>query len=187
MEEKLHIVISVKDFKAIIAHAGITNVILKVLYSKPCSPLQLSYSEEGILSEFILMTCGESRSASSTPAPNASRVAKRPAPRQPLEATSSSKRTAPPEMPPPPRSTTASFNREASRPKMTRPSPPPPQPSIQSQSLFLPQADDDRRWDPAAFDEEEDEMLLWDQGGEKARISFCFKVKLLTNCRIPQP
>ncbi len=171
VEEKLHIVISVKDFKVIVAHAGTTNTIVRALYSHPSNPMQFSYSEDGILSEFILMTIGESRAASATPAPNASRLnTKRSASRPPLEATSSSKRTAISQMPPPPTSAAPSMVRQASR--APRPSPPPPQPSDQSQSLFLPAADDDRRWDPTNFEEDEDEMLMWDQGGEKVYVSY---------------
>ncbi|PBP17691.1 DNA repair protein rad9 [Diplocarpon rosae] len=163
VEEKLHIVISVKDFKAIVAHAGIANTMVKALYSYPTNPMQFSYSEDGILSEFILMTIGESRAASATPVPNTSRInTKRPASRQPLEATSSSKRTATSRMLPPLTNAAPNLTRAASR--APRPSPPPPQPSAQSQSLFLPQADDDRRWDPAIFEQEDDEMLLWDTG-----------------------
>merc|ERR1711939_370686 len=64
-------------------------------------------------------------------------------------------------MPPPPANAAPSLAREASR--VTRPSPPPPQPSVQSQSLFLPQDDDDRQWDPSNY-AEDDEQLLWDQG-----------------------
>jgi cell cycle checkpoint control protein RAD9A len=177
VEEKLHIIISVKDFKSIIAHAGITNTVVKALYSRPTSPMQLTYSEDGILSEFILMTIGDSRGASATPAPNASRTGtKRPTSRQPLEATSNSARTAASRMPPPP--TTA---------RVPRPSPPPPQPSLQSEALFVTEADDDRRWDPANFDEEEDEMLLWDTPGDKVRAvaHFLYAVDVdgkLGNC-----
>jgi len=130
----------------------------------------LTYSEDGILSEFILMTIGESRGASATPAQNASRTnSKRPASRQPLEATSSSKRIASSEMAPPPTSAAPSLARESARGRVARPSPQPPQPSLQSQSLFLPEADDDRRWDPTNFEDEEDEMLLWDTGAEKVK------------------
>ena len=31
------------------------------------------------------------------------------------------------------------------------------------------EAEDDRRWDPTNFDEEEDDMLLWDTPGDKVR------------------
>jgi cell cycle checkpoint control protein RAD9A len=168
VEEKLHIVISVKDFKSIIAHAGINNTMVKALYSRPSSPMQLTYSDEGMLTEFILMTIGESRRASATPAPTSSRASsKRPASRQPLEATSSSNRANTSDMPPPPTSAAPSLAREDVSRKDSRPSPPPPQPSIQSDALFFPEADDDRRWDPLNYDEDEDEMLLWDQERDK--------------------
>ncbi|RDL35149.1 Rad9-domain-containing protein [Venustampulla echinocandica] len=166
VEEQLHIVISVKDFKSIITHAGITNTIVKALYSRPSCPIQLTYSDEGILTEFILMTIGEAKAGSATPAPNASRAgSKRPASRQPLEATSSSKRAATLEMPPPSHHGEQNRTRDSRKTKVSRPSPPPPQPSIQSDALFMPPADDDRRWDPLNF-EDEDEMLLWDTGAE---------------------
>jgi cell cycle checkpoint control protein RAD9A len=180
VEEKLHIGISVKDFKSIIAHAGITNTMVKTLYSRPTSPMQLTYSEDGILTEFILMTIGESRGASATPAPNASRTnSKRPASRQPLEATSSSKRTANSGMPPPPSNAAPSLCREPTRARVSRPSPPPPQPSIRSEALFVPEADDDRRWDPTSYDEEEDEMLLWDTTGDKVRTLNSYEALML--------
>jgi cell cycle checkpoint control protein RAD9A len=167
VEEKLHIVISVKDFKSIIAHAGITNTMVKALYSRPSSPMQLTYNDEGILTEFILMTVGESRGASATPAPGASRAnSKRPASRQPLEATSSSKRLNTSDMPPPPTIAAPTVSREVISRKDSRPSPPPPQPSIHSQALFFPENDEDQRWDPLNYDEDQDEMLLWDAGGE---------------------
>jgi cell cycle checkpoint control protein RAD9A len=180
VEEKLHIIVSVKDFKSIIAHAGINNTMVKALYSRPTSPMQLTYSEDGMLSEFILMTIGESRGASATPAPNASTTnMKRPASRQPLEATSSSKRIVTSGMPPPPTNAAPSLGREPTRARVSRPSPPPPQPSIQSEALFVPEADDDRRWDPTNYDEEEDEMLLWDTPGDKVRMLSRYKELML--------
>jgi len=174
VEEKLHIVISVKDFKSIIAHAGITNTMVKALYSHPTSPMQLTYGEDGILSEFILMTIGESRAASATPAPNRSGAnSKRPASRQPLEATPSSKRAAFSMPPPPPTTAGPSQVRDPARGRASRPSPPPPQPSLQSDALFVTEAEDDRRWDPTNFDEDEDEMLLWDTPGDKVSMPSC--------------
>ena len=165
VEEKLHIVISVKDFKSIISHAGITSTTVKALYSQPSSPMQITYSDEGLYSEFILMTIGESRGSLATPAVNASRAnSKRPASRPPLEATSSSKRTEN-EMLPPPMSAVPSLVREAARKKTSRLFPPAPQPSLQSEALFLPEEDDDRQWDPVPFEEEEDEMHLYGAGG----------------------
>lgn len=169
VEEKLRIVISVKDFKAVVAHASISNTMVKALYSRPSNPMELTYSDGGVFSEFIFMTIGESRSASATPAPNASRAgSKRPASRQALESHPDPKRTAT-SMPPPPMSVAPSINRGSSKPKPPRSSPPPPQPTFQSQSLFIPEGDDDEKWNPVNFDEDDDEMLLWDVGGEKVR------------------
>ncbi|TGO73801.1 hypothetical protein BELL_0330g00070 [Botrytis elliptica] len=163
VEEQLHIVISVKDFKSIIAHAGITNTNIRALYSNPSSPMQLTYSEGGMQCEFILMTTGEARAASATPATNGSRaVSKKPALRQPLEAASSLKRTRSGSEMAAPVGPNPSLVRENTRRKVSRPSPPPPQPSIQSQALFMPANDDDRRWDPVDYEDEDNEMLLWD-------------------------
>lgn len=165
VEEELHIVISVKDFKSIIAHAGNTSTTIKSLYSHPSSPMQITYSEDGLLSEFILMTIGESGGSSATPAANGSRAnSKRPASRPPSDATSKSKRTVNSEMPPP-MSVAANLRRDTSRNKIARLSPPLPQPSLQSEELFLPGAEEDKKWDPAPFDEDEDDVLLWDAGG----------------------
>jgi cell cycle checkpoint control protein RAD9A len=180
VEEKLHIVISVKDFKAFITHAGITNTIVKALYSRPSSPMQITYSDEGLLCEFILMTIGESRGGSTTPAPQTARASsKRPALRQPLEAIPRSRSTPSSNMPPP-NGAAPSVNREPARAKASRPSPPPPQPSILSQQLFYPEADDDRRWDPVNYDEQEDEMLLWDTGGDNVSELLNPRLQTLT-------
>ena len=166
VEEKLHIAISVKDFKAIIAHAGIQNTSVTALYSHPRNPMQITYNDEGVLCEFILMTIGEARTSSVTSAPNTSWASsKRPVSRPPLEATPGSRKVVGLNMPPPPLAAAPSANREATKAKTSRPSPPPPQPSLNSDALFNPE-DDDRRWDPMNYDEEDDEMLLWDAGGD---------------------
>jgi cell cycle checkpoint control protein RAD9A len=59
VEDKLHIIVSVKDFRAIIQHAGITGNDLSARYSIPARPIQLSYHGDGINCEFLLMTVGE--------------------------------------------------------------------------------------------------------------------------------
>lgn len=129
--------------------------------------------------EFILMTTGEARAASATPAANEGRAAsKRPVVRQPLEATSSSKRTRSGSetvesgVPEP------SLAREHTRRKISRPSPPPPQPSIQSQALFMPANDDDRRWDPVDYEDEDNEMLMWDANVDVSWINILSRLFL---------
>lgn len=174
--------ISVKDFKSIVAHAGTSNTIVKALYSHPSSPMQLTYIDEGLLSEFILMTTGESRCASVSLAANVSRAgSKRPASRQPLEATPGSKRAAHSEMPPPPKNAAPSL-----KSKISRLSPPGAQPSVQSETLFIPEADDDARWDPVNFDDEEEELLLWDAGGDNVDCHKKSLITLLTLSRTPR-
>jgi cell cycle checkpoint control protein RAD9A len=183
VEEKLHIVISVKDFKSIITHAGITNTIVKAQYSHPSSPMQITYSDEGLLCEFILMTIGESRGSSATPTPNISRTtSKRPPSRQPLEATAGSRRAPSSNMPPPPMSAAVSVNRESAKARPSRPTPPPPQSVVPSQALFFPEPDEDRRWDPVNYDEEDDEMLLWDAGGDDVGCFIVLMIQALTMC-----
>lgn len=180
VEERLHIVISVKDFKSIVTHAGVTNTNVKALYSHPSNPMQITYSDEGLSCEFILMTIGESRGSSATPVPGASRTAsRRPASRQPLEATSSSRRAASSDMPPPPMATAVSVGRDAAKAKSARPPPPLPQPSLPpSQALFHPE-DEDRRWDPVNYDEEDEEMLMWDAPGDNVSAPRLLPLQLL--------
>jgi cell cycle checkpoint control protein RAD9A len=166
VEDKLHVVISVKDFKAIATHAGITSTTVSAAYSYPFSPMLLKYNDEGMTCEFILMTIGDERDALTAPGLAGSRSgSSRPSARQHLEATSSrSGASAATSMPPPPRSAAPSIAREAAKPRTLGPSPPPPQPSLQSDALFFPEEDDDRRWDPV--DEEDEEMLAWDASAE---------------------
>lgn len=147
--------------------------MVKARYSHPSSPMQLTYHEDDMLTEFILMTIGDYRGASATPAVAASRAAsKRPASRQPLEASASSKRVNTSEMPPPPPviSRASTVSREAVIRRDSRPSPPPPQPSVHSQALFFPEEDDDQVWDPAKYDDDGDDRLGWDQGADSVCV-----------------
>jgi hypothetical protein len=76
--------------------------------------------------------------------------------------------------------------REPSRHRDDRPSPPPPQPSIHSNDLFMPRAEDDtdKLWDPVN-QEDDDDMLLWDQGGGEVG-SISIKIIPLTGYRTSQ-
>ncbi|KAL6706589.1 hypothetical protein ACN47E_005345 [Coniothyrium glycines] len=65
----LHIIISVKDFKAIVSHADTLKTSLKAFYSLPMRPLQFSYGCDGLVCEFTLMTSGASNAAPPTPTP----------------------------------------------------------------------------------------------------------------------
>ena len=165
VEEQLHIGISVKDFKAIVTHAETLKTSIMALYSFPTRPMQLSYHEHGMQCEFTLMTIGDYRGGSVTPAPAVVRqVSPAPAEREPSRL-SSAQPTVPPKtatMPPPSQQLSRSFTREVQSQRTQRPSPPPPKASLDHESLFLPaDEDDDRIWGEKNYNVEQD-TLGWD-------------------------
>lgn len=162
----MHVVISVKDFKAIVTHAETLRGSLSAQFSRPSRPLQFSYDSHGIHCEFTLMTTGDHRGA--PPASQARAVTSRAASKQPSSAAppSASTRTTnmpPPTRPPPPSSQlqrrplgALNGGASASAPAETDPD-----------SLFVPLGiDDERRWDPPDYENEAEDMLGWDASGE---------------------
>lgn len=171
VEDGLHVVIGVKDFKSIISHAGLTSTMMKAAYSYPASPMQLTYGDDNMLAEYILMTVNESRSNNPPPQRTMARRVKETASNEPTTASARSTASRA-------RSTAASgtirhstfgsgSHSEAARPSSTAP-------PAESQ-LFFPDANDDRRWDPVDFDDEEEPNLLWDAGVSiaRGRRTFC--------------
>jgi cell cycle checkpoint control protein RAD9A len=178
VQEKMHIVISVKDFKAIVTHAETLRGPISAHFSYPTRPLQFSYQNFGIHCVFTLMTTGDYREASSTPAPKF--ISTRSSSRQtsavppPLSRTTS-------EMPPPARPAiskplSGQSQRTSLRERIRQPSAttaetetdPDPDPD----SLFMPGGDDDQTWDPPNYDNDEEEMLGWDASAENPNASF---------------
>ncbi|KAI7911144.1 hypothetical protein M0657_005334 [Pyricularia oryzae] len=169
VEDKLHTIIPVKDFRAILQHATTTAGDLSARYSNPGRPMKLYYSTDGILCEFILMTVGERSPAG--PKTRKGRVTKTPKPG--LDATSSraaSNSRAPTQqaqvpsqarepkviMPPPPA--------RPSQFEMRPPPVPPPMSTMRSESMFVAQ-DDDPMWEPVNEEDENEEengALGWD-------------------------
>lgn len=175
VEEQLHIGISVKDFKAIVTHAETLKTSITALYSFPTRPMQLSYHESGMQCEFTLMTIGEYRGGSVTPAPAAVRHISA-APAAPVEKPVSRQSTAqtiqqrPTTMPPPSQPVSRSFTREPQSQRTQRPSPPPPKASLDPDSLFLPvEEDEDRIWGERSFDDEQD-VLGWNASANNVRM-----------------
>lgn len=176
VEEQLHIGISVKDFKAIVTHAETLKTSITALYSFPTQPMQLSYCEYGMQCEFTLMTIGDYRGGSVTPAPAPVRQmsaapAERPQPRQSTAqippVTTLQKSTT---MPPPSEPASRSFTREPQSQRIQRPSPPPPKASLDPESLFIPiDEDEDRVWGERNYDDERD-MLGWDASANNVRV-----------------
>ncbi|KAK4619625.1 DNA repair protein rad9 [Fulvia fulva] len=168
MQENVHIIISVKDFRAIVTHAETMKCPISTHFSYPTRPLQFSYQNFGIHSEFTLMTTGDYRGASATPTPRF--VSTRSSSRQPSVVPPQSFSRAPSEMLPPARPNAGrpplgsqsqrSSLREQVRPTAAMDEEPDPD------SLFIPNdggGDDDQAWEPPNYErDEEDEMLGWD-------------------------
>ena len=197
VEDKLRIGISVKDFKAIVTHADTLKSSISAHYSYPTRPLQLTYQGHGMQCDFTLMTIGEYRGGSATPAltnmrngsvavseRRSSRPISRPASRppsgllsrqtsrQPSENASDYQQQAPNHMPPPAEPASRSFVRELPSQNSHRPSPPPPKASVDTQSLFLPADDDEdeQKWGERNYEEEED-TLGWNANADSVSCS----------------
>ncbi|KAG8631286.1 hypothetical protein KVT40_000426 [Elsinoe batatas] len=168
--EDMHLVISVKDFKAIVTHAETLRATIVASFSRPSRPLQFAYEAHGVHCEFTLMTTGDYRgeSASATPRPVATaspsrRTSVAPSTTSPLKKQTST------EMPPPakpisiasqvPKKGFATMQRG-----ITRASQDPDQ-----DSLFVPNhRDDDRAWDAPDFDRDDaEDELGWDASGRQ--------------------
>ncbi|KAK0711369.1 Rad9-domain-containing protein [Lasiosphaeris hirsuta] len=187
VEDKLHIIISVKDFRAILQHAQIISGELAISYSNPGRPMKLSYNSEGILCEFILMTIGQDDAISQKHKnPRANSVAARGA-RPELD--SGSRRgssvvnatrnelSQAQEIPRVPQLQQKTALRPRQPQFEIRPQPippqsvaPPPPATARSDSLFVPQGDDDHQWEPINPDQEDDEggndRLEWNSNNE---------------------
>ncbi|KAK4115284.1 cell cycle checkpoint [Canariomyces notabilis] len=173
VQDKLHIIISVKDFRAILQHAQMTSGELATSYSNPGRPMKLSYGTDGVLCEFILMTVGEKDAMTQkhkNPRPNAAKAA-----RPELDSAShrgSSVANDNQQVPPataskPPQQRTPIRSRQPGF--EIRPQPPPPPATDRSESLFVNQADDDEQWEPVGAnedEEEEDARLEWNATNE---------------------
>lgn len=175
MQENMHIVISVKDFKAIVTHAETVRGSISAHFSFPTKPLQFSYQNSGVHCEFTLMTTGDFRGASSTSS-NANFVSTRTSSLQPSVPTVQSPSRSASEMPPPARPvTTRPLGSQTQRPtanvQARRDEPIDLEQS--SGGLFVSADDEDSTWDPPNFDnEEEEETLGWDASGQHPSASF---------------
>lgn len=173
MQENMHVVISVKDFKAIVTHAETLRGPISANFSFPTRPLQFCYQNAGMHCEFTLMTSGDYRGASSTPNPQF--ISNRSSSRQPSIAPVAAPSRGAPEMPPPARPTVSkplSSQRERMQAKAQAVQPSAGEPDPDPESLFIP-GDDDNTWDPPNYEhEEEEEMLGWDASNDNPSGSF---------------
>ncbi|KAF1836249.1 hypothetical protein BDW02DRAFT_546661 [Decorospora gaudefroyi] len=170
----MHIIINVKDFKAIVVHADTLKTSLKAFHSQPTRPLQFSYGSEGLICEFTLMTAGDYSAAPPTPAPQA--MNSRQASRTPSTTTADRKdsRSFRPNMPPPVQPASRRDgsgrlrnpgSRQASSAGQAQPS------RKESDSLFVPEdEDEDDAWAPVDHDREE--TLGWDASASHDAAAF---------------
>ncbi|KAH7139020.1 Rad9-domain-containing protein [Dendryphion nanum] len=180
----LHIIISVKDFKAIVVHADSMGASLKAFYSHPTRPLQFSYTKEGMTCEFTLMTSGDhNASAVSTSISAQIHNASRQNTSTSTSTTSSRAQSIShpsltnKKMPPPPSPARRSLRRN----RHNAPSAPSPAvaPTDQQQeeeeedpeSLFVRQDDEDAQWEPIDYNNEE-ETLGWDASVDRENAVF---------------
>ncbi|KAG5992692.1 hypothetical protein E4U52_002594 [Claviceps spartinae] len=191
VEDKLHIVISVKDFRAIIQHAGVTGNIISARYSLPAKPIHLSYSGDALSCEFLVMTVGERgknptqrikkgrQSAGTMTGPRLEAVSRRTSV-APSETASHrrvqqpSQSAAPPAKNGIPNATPHVSAARASASRMgafdLRPSQKPPPRTIRSESLFV----DDEGWEPVRDEDEDAEAegrLEWDHSADLPSVT----------------
>ncbi|KAL6690817.1 Rad9 domain-containing protein [Trichoderma pleuroticola] len=195
VEDKLQIVVSIKDVRAISQHAAITGNVIVARYSLPARPMQISYSGDAISCEFLIMTVGE---RGGNPAKRTKKVRKGAANKgskgiskimphleetsrrgssTPSQTTADIQReqAASPSMPPPsssrqpPNPTPRLSAARASASRIGafdfRPSQRPPPPTLRSESLFV----EDEAWEPVRDDDEdadEDARLEWDHSAD---------------------
>lgn len=166
VQQGLHIGITVKDFRAIVAHAETMRVNVTARYSRGNRPMQISYEDSGVKSDFTLMTRGTaSNIPSNTPARD---LSVRPVSQTPRERTPSGEYTTiQPGMPPP--AVRNSFGEQSIQPALVKSnsdhSAPPPSASINPDSLFIPAEDDDHQWDEPDYDEEPD-IVTWNHDSQ---------------------
>jgi cell cycle checkpoint control protein RAD9A len=170
----LHIIISVKDFKAIVVHADTLKTSLKAYYSQPTRPLQFSYGCDGLLCEITLMTSGDYNAAPPTPTPAPQAISSRQTSRAPSTATErTNTHIMRSDMPPP--GEPASRRDRAGRLRNPGSRPPAQSQSAQQdpESLFVPDPEEIRRQEDeeeeeawAPLDYEKEETLGWDASAD---------------------
>lgn len=171
VESGLHIVISVKDFKAIVVHADTLKTNIQCYYSQPTRPLQLTYTSDGMVCEFTLMTSGD-YVAARAPTADVRNVSSRTASRAQSTATErTDNRSFRSDMPPPaePASRLPTGRRIPGSRKEASPKPSASQAS--DQGLFVRQDEEDSRWEPIDYNNEE-ETLGWDASGDQDAALF---------------
>ena len=184
MQQDLHIVINVNDFRAIAIHAETLRGPVTARFSQPNRPLQFEYQNFGVHSEFTLMTTGDRRGSASAPGSNVKYVSTR------ANGTSSSRQPSIASLQG--GGPTLNEPRPTTRPNAAKPvSIESQRPTLRDQvstmgasmaededpdpdSLFVPDggAEDDQAWDAPNYENDEDEMLGWDASNDNFTASM---------------
>jgi cell cycle checkpoint control protein RAD9A len=162
-QEKLHIIISVKDFKAIMSHAATFNGNITAFYSRPGRPLQFTYTQDGMTSNFTLMTAGD-YGDTSAPSADISAVSTRTVSRAPSMASTIAnpmQAEASNEMPPPAKPEPRRSNRKLGQNEINGQAKALQHSREDPESLFVSADEDDSRWDPPEYENDE-ESMGWD-------------------------
>ena len=177
VEDKLHVAISVKDFRAVVLHADALGVSVSAQYSHPSRPMQLSYDRDGIVCRFTLMTTGYFRGGTATPAPLIAPGALTGSTRREYRATAAPESTASPErsLPARPRTGARTSVRTLTGQSKQRYSQVPPKPSADYDSLFFPERDEDQRWNDDGPRNEDEGLLGWDASANNVRDLYNWK------------
>lgn len=176
VQEAMHVVISVKDFKAIVTHAETLRGSISAHFSHPTRPLQFTYQSQGIYCEYTLMTTGDFRGASSTP--NVSFISTRSSARPPSMTPQASVGRIDGAMPPPPRPNNGKpasslGQRSSSNGLLRPPSGALAAPDVDLESLFVPSDEEAQFWDPPNYEQNDDdgqEVLGWDTNSQQRRM-----------------
>lgn len=181
VEDELHIIVPVRDFRAIVQHAGAAGTELSTRYSHPGQPIKVWYAGDAMHCDFLLMTVGErgnpgqkmrsQRKGKKAAAPELEAASRRASAAPSERAASVSRPTPQPSVPRPSVQRRGYFE--------MRPSQAPPPPSrMMSESLFVGGGDDDDEWAPVRDEdeEEEDARLEWD--GTATRVSCAIEAGL---------
>jgi Rad9 len=164
VQDNLHVIINVRDFKAIVTHAESLGTSISAMYSSPGKPLQFAYEKDDLSCQFTLMTGNDHRASSKQANPRPIVNAKT-APVQRPAVQMRIQETAPNTLGPPARPenrrnprTLGKRNPSASQSVTVTSS------RRESESLFVTQGEEeDQTWDPPNY-EDTGESLGWDIG-----------------------
>lgn len=186
VQSQVHIAITVKDFKAIVTHSDTLHCQFKTYFSHPGKPLQFSYEAFGIECTFTLMTINDGRSVPAPVLANTHQMSTRTSKKVETASEAASgisrSRNKAGDMPPPPLPPPHPHGRRPlGRAKPTQTTPVSQAPGLESDSLFIQQEDDDERWAPNDF--EQDDALGWDASANTVGVFVYTLLLQADSCR----